>query len=133
MARRRRTPSAEGPARPPPPLPADPPPGTPLGPCPLCGRPMIAGPSVDRHHWVPRTQGGRLASPLHRVCHRMIHRLFDEATLARAYPDADSLRRAPEMARFLAWVRRQPPTYVDWPRSGADEKRRGRLGGARRR
>ena len=30
-----------------------------LGPCPVCGRPLIEGPSVDRHHLVPRSQGGR--------------------------------------------------------------------------
>lgn len=58
--------------------------GSSLGPCPLCGRPMIAGPSVDRHHWVPKSEGGRAH---------------------------------PEVRRFVAWVRRQPPEYLDWPRA----------------
>ncbi len=89
--------------------------GTPLGPCPLCGRPMLSGPSVDRHHWIPRAEGGVQADWIHVVCHRMIHRLFDEATLARAHPTADSLSVHPDMDRFLHWVRRKPADYVDWP------------------
>jgi len=87
--------------------------------CPLCGRPLIPGPSVDRHHWVPRSKGGGSGSLLHVICHRMIHRLFDEVTLARDRNTPEALRTHPDMARFLAWVRRQPPEYVDWPeRSG---------------
>lgn len=85
------------------------------GVCALCGRPLIAGPSVENHHWVPRAHGGTLSTPIHAVCHRMIHRLFDEATLARDLNTAAALRGHPDMARFLAWVRRQPPDYMDWP------------------
>ncbi|MQX35578.1 HNH endonuclease [Roseospira navarrensis] len=73
---------------------------------------MIAGPSVEWHHWVPRSEGGRESAPLHRVCHRMIHRLFDHATLARHMTGPEALRAHPEMARFLAWVRKQPPAFV---------------------
>ncbi len=90
--------------------------GESLGPCPICGRDMIDGPSVDRHHWVPRTEGGREMEPLHLVCHRMIHRLFSEKELASGYSDPAVLRDHPEIQRFVAWVRRQPPEYVDWPR-----------------
>jgi len=86
--------------------------GDPAGLCPLCGRPMVAGPSVERHHWVPRTLGGRESALLHRVCHRMIHRLFDHATLAREMNTPEALRAHPDMARFLAWVRKQPPAFV---------------------
>lgn len=102
--------------------------GDDLGPCPLCGRPMIDGPSVDRHHWVPRTLGGRTGTPMHRVCHRMIHRLFDHTTLARHLNTPEAVRAHPDMARFLAWIRRQPPEFVartDLPGTGS----RGRRGG----
>ncbi|MBB4287067.1 HNH endonuclease [Roseospira goensis] len=101
-----------------------------LGPCPLCGRPMIAGPSVERHHWTPRTFGGRESAAMHQVCHRMVHRLFDEATLARERNTAEALRAHPDMARFLTWVRRQPPEYMDWAERPG---RHGRKGAARRR
>ena len=88
-----------------------------LGPCEICGRPMCEGPSVDRHHWVPRVHGGGAASPLHLICHRMIHRVFSDRDLALRYRDAESLRAHPDMARFIVWVRRKPSEYVDWPKS----------------
>ena len=84
--------------------------------CPICDRPLVDGPSVDLHHWVPRSRGGRGADRLHVVCHRMIHRVFDEAALATVYSAPASIRGHPEMARFIAWVRKRPPDYVDWPR-----------------
>lgn len=88
-----------------------------LGPCPLCGRGMIDGPSVDRHHWVPKSEGGRATEFIHVVCHRMIHRVFDERELATSYADPAAVRAHPEIARFVTWVRRQPPDYVDWPKA----------------
>ncbi len=94
-----------------------------LGPCPICGRAMIEGPSVDRHHWVPRSAGGEETAVLHKVCHRMIHRLFDEKSLAAHYADPATLRDHPEIQRFITWVRRQPPEYVDWPRSPRRRRR----------
>ena len=87
-----------------------------LGPCPVCGRDMVDGPSVDRHHWVPRTEGGCETGYLHLICHRMIHRVFDEKQLATAYAEPSAVRSHPEIRRFVAWVRRQPLEYVDWPR-----------------
>ena len=86
--------------------------GADLGPCPICGRPMVEGPSLDRHHWIPRTRGGRDQDTVHRVCHKMVHRLFGEAELAAAYADPEALRAHPEMARFIKWVRRKPPEYL---------------------
>ncbi len=78
---------------------------------------MIDGPSVDRHHWVPKSEGGCETEAIHLVCHRMIHRVFDERELATAYADPAAVRAHPEIARFVAWVRKQPPEYVDWPKS----------------
>lgn len=87
-----------------------------LGPCPLCGREMIAGPSVDEHHWVPRSKGGRQSSHLHKVCHRALHARFSERELAGAFSTPEAVRADPEMARFIRWVRGRPPEYLDWPR-----------------
>lgn len=94
-----------------------------LGACPLCGRAMIAGPSVDRHHWVPKSEGGRASDYLHTVCHRMIHRVFNERELTTDYADPKTVRGHPEVARFVAWVRRQPPEYLDWPKSPRGRRR----------
>jgi hypothetical protein len=34
-----------------------------LGPCPLCGRIMIRGHSLDRHHWQPKSLSHRQPRP----------------------------------------------------------------------
>lgn len=83
-----------------------------LGPCPICGRDMIAGPSVDRHHWIPRREGGADWSYLHRICHKKLHNLFDERTLATLYNTAEACREHPEIVKFVKWVRKQPPEYM---------------------
>ena len=94
-----------------------------LGPCPVCGREMLDGPSVDRHHWVPKSEGGRASEFLHVVCHRMIHRVFDERELAADYADPEAVRAHPEIERFVKWVRRKPADYVDWPKSPRKRRR----------
>jgi hypothetical protein len=38
----------------------------------------------------------------------MVHATYTNATLAVLYPTVDQLRRAPELAKFLKWVRKQP-------------------------
>ena len=88
-----------------------------LGPCPLCGRPMLAGPSVDRRHWVPRKEGGREAAALHTVCHRKIHAVLSEREIAAAYATAEALRAHPQIAAFLRWVARKPAEFVSPHRS----------------
>jgi hypothetical protein len=55
---------------------------------------------------VPVSEGGREQAVLHRICHRMIHRLFDEKRLARDLNTAEALRTAPEMQGFLRWIGR---------------------------
>ncbi|WP_340117416.1 HNH endonuclease [Pelagibius sp. 7325] len=85
---------------------------------------MIAGASVDRHHWVPKSEGGRETDCIHVVCHRMIHRVFDERALATDYADPEAVRAHPEIARFVTWVRRKPADYVDWPKEPRAGKRR---------
>jgi hypothetical protein len=84
-----------------------------LGPCPVCGREMIAGPSVDRHHWQPRSRGGREAHSLHLICHRKLHSLFTEKELATTYATPEAVLEHPQMQTFIRWVRRRPPEFID--------------------
>lgn len=42
-----------------------------------------------------------------RLCHRQIHRLHDQQTLAMSLNTREALVREPQMASFLAWARRQ--------------------------
>jgi len=81
-------------------------------PCPLCGRPMIPGPSVDEHHLLPRSQGGREKFAVHKICHEKIHRTLKEREIARHYASWDALRTHPEIATFVAWVQKRPPEFM---------------------
>jgi hypothetical protein len=94
--------------------------GDPVGPCPLCDRPMIAGPSLDRHHPLPRSRGGRETVTMHKICHRAIHAMLSERELADGYADFGALRTHPTLAQFIVWVKKRPPEYYDrtrWSRS----------------
>lgn len=86
--------------------------GRDLGPCGLCGRPMVDGPSVDAHHLLPRSQGGRDTVMLHRVCHRKIHAELSEKELARHYTTLEALRDHPDIAEFIRWVARKPAEFT---------------------
>ena len=82
-------------------------------PCSLCGRPFGRG-ALTKHHCLPRQKGGttedvELLCP---QCHGMVHATYTNATLAKQYPTIDELRRAPELAAFLKWVRKQPASRV---------------------
>lgn len=79
-------------------------------PCPLCDRPMPEG-SWTLHHLTPKSQGGRATVALHHICHKTVHRLFDERTLARRLNTIEALREEPEIQSFLAWIAKRPPGF----------------------
>ena len=58
---------------------------------------------------MPRSRGGKFGPKalLCPTCHRQIHAMFSEATLAKELNSIESLRANPEVASYLAWVRRQ--------------------------
>jgi hypothetical protein len=80
-------------------------------PCSLCGRPF-ARRHLTKHHRRPRQKGGTQEDVelLCGQCHGMVHATYTNATLAALYPTIAQLRRAPELEKFIRWVRRQPPT-----------------------
>jgi hypothetical protein len=81
------------------------------GDCPLCGRKLVAGGSVNRHHLVPRSRNGREVVALHRICHSAIHAALSEKELERRYNTIEKLRNHPQLSRFVTWVRRKPPEF----------------------
>lgn len=87
--------------------------------CPLCGRELEPGPSVDDHHLMPCSQGGKASTPVHRICHRKIHATFSERELATHYNTWDALRTHPEIAAFVRWVANKPPAFYDNSRKPA--------------
>ena len=88
--------------------------------CPLCDRPMVGGPSLDQHHTVPRSHGGRETVTMHKICHRAIHAMLSERELAEAFSGFEALKKHPTLAQFIAWVKMRPPEYYDrtrWSKS----------------
>lgn len=88
-----------------------PPPGPTL--CPLCGRALEPGPSVDEHHLVPRSQGGKAKTLVHRICHRKIHATLTERELASQFNTWQALQAHPEIATFVRWVANKPAAFYD--------------------
>ncbi|WP_413162407.1 HNH endonuclease [Capilliphycus salinus ALCB114379] len=80
--------------------------------CELCERDL---PQLTVHHLVPRQKTKRKkADPgptvnICSACHRQVHTLFDNTRLANELNSLDALRSEPQMAKFLAWVRKQDP------------------------
>lgn len=95
-------------------------------PCPVCGRPLVPGPSVDKHHLVPRLKGGKVPEPVHIVCHGKVHSLWDENTLRDHYNTWEKIRTAPEMQTFIRWVRKKPPEFVDGTKMKKGHRRKKR-------
>jgi hypothetical protein len=87
--------------------------------CVLCGRRPRDG--TSEHHLIPRTchsnrwfrkrhtrEEMRRTIPLCRDCHRAIHRLIpDPKELGRHHCPLEDLRAHEQIARFVAWVRKQ--------------------------
>lgn len=90
--------------------------------CPLCGRPLVAGPSVDEHHLVPKSQGGKTKSLIHKICHRKIHANFSEKELATSFFSWQALRQHPDIAAFVQWLANKPPTFYDNSRKPAKRR-----------
>jgi 5-methylcytosine-specific restriction enzyme A len=80
-------------------------------PCALCGR-AFDHKRLTRHHCLPRSKGGTQehVELICSQCHGMVHATYTNGTLAEMYPTIKELRQAPELAGFLRWVRKQPPT-----------------------
>jgi len=98
--------------------------GSRFSPCPLCGRPLVPGPSLNEHHLVPRTYGGRETVTMHRICHAKIHAVLTEQELRDHYHTVENLRAHPEIAAFLRWVSRKPPEFMDRHDSGRGKRKR---------
>ena len=94
--------------------------------CPLCDRPIPPEARSSLHHLTPRLKGGRHKGTvrLHQICHSAIQARYTEAEIARRLSDIDSLKAAPEIARFVAWVRTKPDASYARPRPS--QRRRSR-------
>jgi hypothetical protein len=85
------------------------------GNCPLCGRRLVLGSSVNQHHLVPRSRNGRETVALHRICRAAIHAALSEKELERQYNTIEKLREHPRLTRFIDWIRGKPSEF--WVRN----------------
>lgn len=81
------------------------------GVCELCKRQPV---DLTIHHLIPKEEGGRFSDTAQICipCHKQIHFLYTNAELAALYPTVDSLKQAPEMKKFINWLRKQPATSL---------------------
>ncbi len=84
-----------------------------IGQCPICDRDMWEGPSVDKHHMVPKCKGGKETEYLHRICHRKIHSIWTEKELEREFNNSDKIREHEEIQKFIKFVSKKEPDFYD--------------------
>jgi hypothetical protein len=76
------------------------------------------------HHLVPRARGGRFGptARLCPTCHRQLHAIFSEVTLAQELYSIDLLRANPQVSSYLKWVRKQKGSAI-FPARRANHRR----------
>lgn len=80
--------------------------------CPICDREMYDdGKSVNRHHFVPKSRGGKAQEAVHSLCHNQIHSLWTEKELELEYSDPEKIKENAEMQTFIAWVKKKDPLF----------------------
>lgn len=82
-----------------------------VGTCGLCGRVMIDGKSINKHHLVPKSMGGREVAWIHVVCHGKIHQVFTLQELRDFYHTFERLRDHPAIQKYVRWVKRKDPQF----------------------
>ncbi len=80
--------------------------------CLICER-VIPDDQKEDHHLVPKSKGGKITVPLHRVCHRQIHAIFTDGQLAKTFSTISALLEDPAMQKFVAWIKSKPPGFSD--------------------
>jgi hypothetical protein len=78
--------------------------------CSLCGR-SVPPQFITEHHLVPREEGGKSEHkiPMCRPCHGHVHAIYDNKTLAAVFSTIESLRRDPQVQKFVNFIRKQDP------------------------
>jgi len=79
--------------------------------CPICKRELIEGLSVNEHHLIPKTFGGKETISLHRVCHDKLHSTFSEREMSNYYHTIDRLMEHEEIRKFIKWVKKKDPEF----------------------
>ncbi len=86
-----------------------------IGKCPICKRDLIKGASVDEHHFIPKSKGGKASDKilLHRICHQKLHKTFTNQELERVYNTPEKCVEHEEIQKFIKFVSKKNPEYYD--------------------
>ena len=84
-----------------------------IGKCVICQRDMVEGSSIDKHHFTPKSQGGKETTIIHRICHSKIHSLFTEKELAINYNTPEKLLQVDDIQKFIKWVSKKEIDYYE--------------------
>ena len=69
---------------------------------------------MTTHHLIPKLKGGKNGptAGLCPTCHRQVHALFDEGTLARRLSSIEALKAEARVASYVSWVRKQAGSSI---------------------
>lgn len=86
-----------------------------LGKCPICDRELVAGPSVNEHHFIPKSKGGKHDDKvfLHKCCHDFLHRRFTENELAKIYNTPEKCLEDEAIQKYVKWLKKKDPEFLD--------------------
>lgn len=84
-----------------------------LGNCPICDRELIKGNSIDDHHFIPKSKGGKPSDKitLHKVCHQKLHATFTNKELEIDLNTPEKCREHPEIKKFIKWISKKHPEF----------------------
>lgn len=99
--------------------------------CPICGRELILGKTIDEHHLKPKTFGSKneVHDPdnkvmMHVICHMKIHHTFSERELLSFYHSIDRIVEHEEIQKFIKWVSKKDPEFVDTHKDTKQRRKR---------
>lgn len=97
-----------------------------VGKCPICGREMIKGASINDHHFIPKSKGGKAEDKitLHVVCHNFLHRQFTEKELMKEYNTPEKCLENESVQKFVKWVSKKDPEFKDSVKTSNRKKRK---------
>lgn len=81
--------------------------------CPICDRVLIKGSSIDEHHFIPKSKGGKPSDKitLHKVCHQKLHQTFTNKELEREYNTPEKCKEHEEIKKFIKFISKKDPEY----------------------
>ncbi len=96
-----------------------------VGKCPICSRDLIKGASINEHHFIPKSKGGKAEDKitLHVVCHDFLHRTFTENELMRVYNTPEKCLEHEAVSKFAKWISKKDPEYKDSVKINKRKKR----------